>query len=100
MRHQSRSGASMLLAAGALLLAGYWLGASQPASTVVAQDTAAAAGDAKDAAEAAFSSVPMGVSIPNGGAAVVKGRDGYAYIVDSRGIWVRAAQSGKPLPLP
>ena len=35
-----------------------------------------------------------------GGAALVKGRDGYAYVVDSRGLYVRAAQSGKPLALP
>lgn len=41
----------------------------------------------------------IGVSIPNGGAAVVKGSDGNAYLISQRGVFTRVSQAGKNLPL-
>ena len=76
--------------AGACIAAtGFFMGASQ-SPTVLAQP----------AVEAAPPGGAFGVTIPNGGSALVKGKDGFAYIVDSRGVYVRAAQSGKGLELP
>ncbi len=101
MKSQFQSKASLIIAAAALLLAGFWAGAARHSNSAIAQEAAAAqATDAKAEAVGTASSTPLGVSIPNGGAALIKGRDGYAYVVNSQGIWVRAAQSGKPLALP
>jgi len=78
-----------VLAGGAIAAAGFFFGSSQTTPLHAQQDGAA------HAQGGAF-----GVSIPNGGSALVKGKDGFAYIVDSRGVYVRAAQSGKGLELP
>ncbi len=86
--------------------AGFFFGASrtpalhaQSAVTAAAPSPASAPGGAATAV-VETSGRPFGVSIPNGGSALVKGKDGYAYLVDSRGVYVRAAQSGKGLELP
>lgn len=42
----------------------------------------------------------IGVSIPAQGAALVKGADGNAYVIGVNGVVIRAANRGKPLPLP
>ena len=116
---RSMSKAGLVLAGGALALAGYFFGTTQTSAPAVAQTAApdgvavqiAPAPDAPGAAPGApaiaighdadggFHGV-VGVTIPSGGAALVKGKDGNAYIVDSKGMFVRASQSGKPLPLP
>ncbi len=88
---QSRFG--MFLAGGLFATIGFLLGQS-PSPMALAQ----VEGEAK--VDAGGMSGAIGVSIPNGGAALVKGKDGFAYIVDTRGVFVRAAQSGKGLQLP
>lgn len=87
------SKAMTLLAAGALVLVGYFLG-SMNQSRAVAQDAAAA-----EPVKPQMSSGAIGVTIPNGGAAVVKGSDGNAYLISQRGVFTRVAQAGKSLPL-
>lgn len=94
MNHQPASRIGMFLAGGALAAASFLMGQSQSPTAHAQAD-----GDAKvEAADG--SGIAFGVTIPNGGAALVKGKDGYAYIVDTRGVFVRAAQSGKGLVLP
>ena len=90
----SQSKIGLILAGGALMMAGYFAGQSQPHAL-------AADGDQPPKVDTDTGlSGALGVPIPNGGAALVKGRDGNAYVVDSRGVFVRASQTGKPLPLP
>lgn len=84
------------MAGACVAAAGFFFGASQT-PTLNAQP---AATPAEPGVAAVESRQPFGVSIPNGGSAVIKGKDGFAYIVDSRGVYVRAAQSGKGLELP
>jgi len=86
-----------LLAGGALVVAGYFAGNSHQA-TIAADNDRPVKQDVDTGVTTGHSA--MGVSIPNGGAALVKGKDGMAYIVDSRGVFVRASQSGKGLELP
>lgn len=86
-----QSKAAYMLAGGALVMAGYLIGAGQGA---------AEAQEPKDEArQVEAAGCTIGVSIPNGGGALVKGADGNAYVVDQRGLYVRASQAGKPLPL-
>jgi hypothetical protein len=80
-----------LVLIAAALLAGFGLGVSHPA-------TLAAEGD-QAKAEVGHGGA-IGVAIPSGGAAVVKGKDGFAYVITPNGVYVRAAQTGKPLELP
>ena len=89
---QSRIG--MFLAGGTLAAACFLMGQSQSPTAHAQVD-----GDAK-VEVAGGNGTNFGVTIPSGGAALVKGKDGYAYIVDTRGVFVRAAQSGKGLALP
>ncbi len=113
MNH-SNSKTGFVLVAAVVAVAGYLVGAAQSQVPANAQAVAPAepgAGAAPNPGAAApgvaIGQEPdagmhgvIGVSIPNGGAALVKGKDGNAYIVDGRGMFVRASQSGKPLPLP
>ena len=109
MNH-STSKTGLLLIAAMIAAAGYMLGAAHSPAPLHAQAVAPAepapapgvaapgiaiGGDADSGMQGV-----IGVSIPSGGAALVKGKDGNAYVVDTRGMFVRASQSGKPLPLP
>ena len=99
MTATNASRAATLLIGGLLVLAGYLLGVSQrPAWSQDRPAENAANDDAPAAAPTAVIGA-IGVSIPPSGAALVRGADGNAYVVDSRGLFVRASQSGKPLPL-
>lgn len=87
--NNSNNKAMTLLAAGALVLVGYFLG-SMNGTQAHAQNAAA---------EPRITSGALGVSIPSGGAAVLKGSDGNAYIVSQRGLYTKVSQAGKDLPL-
>ena len=78
-----------MFAGAALLMAGYFIGSGQQAQVAHAQQ----------ANQAADNRGAIGVSIPNGGAAVVRGKDGFAYVVKDNGMFIRASKSGKHLEL-
>jgi hypothetical protein len=76
-----------MLAGAALLVIGYVLG------------TMNAAGPAHAAEGDQLIPVVVGVSIPAEGAAIVRGRDGKGYVVNTKGLVVPARGSGKELDL-
>jgi hypothetical protein len=87
-----QSKAMMMFAGGALMLAGYFIGVSNNSPVAHAQA-------AKQIQNSNANGGVIGVSIPSGGAAIVKGKDGKAYVVQPSGLYIQVSKAGKHLEL-